>query len=461
LTLNLGARYGVFVPFIEAHNIFSNFDLSTLSVQVATGSHRNVGPNPQYTNVSPRVGFAISLPHNAVLRGGYGISYYPITYQSVLEDPNPPFSFNCGGGSCDPSAVYPVLPLPIPAAQISLTNPVGNLSYNPPGLTPSYYHQMNIMLQKEWGANVINVGWVGSLGRRLLFQDNLNLPEPSTAPLAPGTPIPPFVYAKQLPLAGSIQRSTNLGENSYNSLQASFVRRYSKGLTVNFNYTWAHGLGDGANPSSNNTTGLWTGNARYDSSNTAVDVRHRVALFADYELPFGKTLHGVAGALGKGWQLNTISYWQTGSSFGVSNSVDPQINLPGIGTDRPNRFAKYSLVPAGVIANAAALGTPVQCLGANNTGACFAPQAFGTPGNSPQFSDYGPHQRSVNLSLFKYLAITESTKLQFRAETFNLTNTPNFATPSGAFGSAGFGQISSTAGNQNPRQIQLALKLLF
>jgi hypothetical protein len=252
-----------------------------------------------------------------------------------------------------------------------------------------------------------------------------------------------------------------MGENSYNSLQTSFVRHYQKGLTINFNYTWAHGLGDGGDPSENNTTGLWTGNAHYEYSNNAADIRHRIAFAGSYELPFGKNLRGAAGYLGKGWQLNMIAYWQTGSSWGVSNSVDPQINLPGITTDRPDRYAKYSLIPASVIANAAALGTPVQCVGANHSGACFAPQAFGTAGNTPQFSEYGPHQRSVNLSFFKYFDLVEHAKLQFRAEGFNITNTPNFATPSGAYGSSGFGLISSTAGNQNPRQIQLALKLLF
>jgi hypothetical protein len=160
--------------------------------------------------------------------------------------------------------------------------------------------------------------------------------------------------------------------------------------------------------------------------------------------------------MAKGWQLNSIAFWQTGSAFGVSNGVSPQINLPGVSTDRPDRYAKYSLVPSTVIA-----AGHVQCLGANNTGACFAPQAFGTAGNTRQFSEYGPHQRRVDLSLFKNFDLVEKTKLQFRAEVFNITNTPNFSNPSGAYETSAFGTISSTSANQNPRQIQLALKLMF
>lgn len=456
LTLNLGVRYEVFTPYIEAHNLFSNFDPNTLTVNVATGSHRNVGANTDYGDFSPRFGFAMSLPYDAVLRGGYGISYFPATYQSMIQNPNPPFNFSCGGGSCASYAVFPILPIPTPTSQISTTNPVGGLTYTPSDFKVPYYHQMNLMLQKEWAGNVINVGWVGSLGRRLLFQDNINEPTPSTTPLAPGTPKKPLVYATQLPLVGGIQRNSTIATNNYNSLQATFLRRYRKGLTINLNYTWAHGLGDGVNPSSNNQNGLWTGNPRYDYSNTAVDIRHRIAMSANYELPFGKNLQGFASYVGKGWQLNTISYWQTGSAFGVGNGTNPQINLPNIGSDRPNRYAKYSLVPPSVIA-----ASGVERLGANNTGACFALQAFGTAGNSPEFSDYGPHQRSVNLSMFKYFDLTEKARLQFRAESFNITNTPNFATPSGSYGSPGFGTISSTAGNQNPRQLQLALKVLF
>jgi hypothetical protein len=141
-----------------------------------------------------------------------------------------------------------------------------------------------------------------------------------------------------------------MGENSYHSLQASFVRRYRAGLTVNLNYTLAHGLGDSINPSGNNEPGLWTGNPHYDYGNTAVDIRHRIAFSANYELPFGKNFNGASGYLAKGWQLNMIAFWQTGSAFGISNGVSPQINLPGVSTDRPDRFAKYSFVPTASIA---------------------------------------------------------------------------------------------------------------
>ena len=469
LTLNLGVRYEIFTPFVEAHNLISNFDLSTLSVVVASSSKRSVVSNTDYSDVSPRLGFALSLPQNTVLRGGYGISYYPIQYQSMAENPDPPFSFLCYSGSCVTSVTNPTEPafpvLPVPTfpigSNLSGANLVGGLTYTPPDFKPAFFHQMNLMLQKEFAGNVLNVAWVATMGRRLLFQDNIDWPAPSLTAEAPSTPPAPLVYGTQLPNVGAIQRNSNLGEDNYNSLQVSFVRHYSKGLTINSNYTWAHGLGDATNPSQNNQNGLWTGNAHYDYGNTVMDIRHRIAFAGNYELPFGKNLQGAAGYLGKGWQLNMIAYWQTGSAFGIQNCTHPQINLIYDGCDRPDQYASYSLVPASVIALANSLGTPVQCLGPNNTGACFAPQAFGTAGDARENSEYGPHQRAVNLSMFKNFDLMEKTTLQFRAETFNITNTPNLGTPNGNFGTAGFGTIGGTASNQNPRQIQLALKLLF
>lgn len=455
LTVNAGVRYEVFTPFTEAHNRYANFDPASVSVRVAGPGYETVGIKTDYSNVSPRLGFALSLPYASVLRGGYGISYYPQDIQGQIQNANPPFAFSCGFGSC-PATSFPVLPAPTPADQVSLTNPIGNLNYKTSSFTTGYFQQMNLLLQKEFAGNVVTVGYVGSIGKRLLFQDNINNPAPAQTAQAAGTPAPAKVYAAQLPNVGTITRNSNLAGDNYSSLQATFVRRVSSNLTVNFNYTLAHGLGDAVNPSGSNAPGLYTNNPRYDYSNTAVDIRHRIAFSAVYALPFGRTASGFRALATKGWSVNSIAYWQTGAAFGVTNGVAPQINLPNVSTDRPDRYTSYSRVPASVIA-----GGKVQCLGSNNTGACFAPQAFGTAGNAPEYSEYGPHQRRVDISFFKEIAAPRETHFQFRAEVFNLTNTPNFANPSNAFETAQFGTITSTTPNQNPRQFQLALKLLF
>ena len=89
------------------------------------------------------------------------------------------------------------------------------------------------------------------------------------------------------------------------------------------------------------------------------------------------------------------------------------------------------------------------------------PQAAGTIGNEGRNILTGPANRRLDLSLFKNFSINESMKIQFRVEGFNVTNTANFANPSGALGSAAYGTISSLQSLATPRQIQLALKFLF
>ena len=86
-------------------------------------------------------------------------------------------------------------------------------------------------------------------------------------------------------------------------------------------------------------------------------------------------------------------------------------------------------------------------------------------GNTQRNSLFGPHFRHVDLSLFKTFAITERVGLQFRAESYNISNTPNFylgnGQPGDQFGSSGFGTISQTDPNYTARQYQFALKALF
>jgi hypothetical protein len=86
---------------------------------------------------------------------------------------------------------------------------------------------------------------------------------------------------------------------------------------------------------------------------------------------------------------------------------------------------------------------------------------LGTIGSAARNSVYGPHFRHFDLSLFKTFQLAESLHLQFRAEAYNLTNTPNFNQPSGSLGSTSFGTISSTRTGSTPRQLQFALRFMF
>jgi hypothetical protein len=251
-----------------------------------------------------------------------------------------------------------------------------------------------------------------------------------------------------LPKVTNIQYVDNSGITNYYALQAIFLRSMSHGLMFNANYTWAHGLSNSVQSASatTNAYALITNDPMYDYGNSPIDVRHRIAGSVIYDLPFGKSTSGIRGRIIGGWEAVLMGFWQTGIPFTVVDG-SPAINLPGISSDRPNQI------------KSAALSNPSINKWFDTSQ--FVRQTAGTPGNEASDSVYGPRSRVFNMSLIKDTPIAERLRAQFRAEFFNITNTPNFGLPGNGMTTPSFGVISSTAGNMTPRQMQFALKLLF
>jgi len=495
LTLNLGVRYDVFKPFTEAHNRIANFDLNTLALNIGgTG-----GISTDYKDFAPRIGFAAQLGHGLVLRGGYGISYYPGDTSGAITLYNPPFNnpTNCSpiGGSCPiEGGIQTGFLLTGPPTSPAYVDPsiiyspsAGGLSLNAKDTNyrASYLHQYNLTLQKQFGNNSVSVGYVGSLGRRQLasggpdanmpFADAtgtfsvddsgavthyyaVNCPDPTTCPL---------------PAIANIGKSFNENTSSYGAMQANYEHRFSKGLTANANYTWAHGLNDWSGyESGGNLPGLWRGNSRYDYGNSDLDVRQRFALTLTYDLPFGKSLNGAKGVALKGWSVSSSAYWQTGLPFTVYDDNKPggafgDFN-PGV---RSNVVSGESYYAPGksILAylNASAFSMDQCTTSSVSNSACnFNPSAGPvsttfTLGNERVNQIFGPHQRQVDLSLLKDFPIKESVKMQFRAECYNISNSPNFAQPVHDLSSSTFGQIQYVNFGTFPRVWQFALKVTF
>ena len=512
LTLNYGLRYDIYTPFTEADGRISNFDPATNTLLVPAhelavlntqgvdttgivGSSNTAGLKTTYSNFEPRVGFAASLGHETVLRGGFGIAAFPGNYTSNASLKNAPFngvyapSINGQGcqsnlatqietsstgsstlPSCQASlgqttALAQGIPIPVPQAlnSPSLSLP-DNVALN---FRTSYVEQFNLLLQKQFGQNVITVGYVGSVGRHLpVVINDINVPDPLTAAASLRGPDGRFdtrPTAAILPGLGGVGEYESVGSSSYHSLQTSFQRRYSNGLTVSVNYTYSHSIDDATTLSYEGQEGF--GNAdpfaiqRFETGNSDLDLRHRFVGAVTYELPFGKNFTGAKKVALAGWQANTVLIWNSGSPFtitdnftGFANSV---FNGIGGGPTRPNQIATATLSNPGI-------------------NEWFNPAAFvipplGTIGNTARNSLYGPSFRHFDLSLFKDFTLTERVKLQFRAEAFNLTNTPSYfvandqndAPTTNAVQGAGFGKIVTTNPNYTPRALQFALKLVF
>lgn len=459
LTLNLGLRYDIFTAPNEKDGFFSNLDLDTASLVVSNTG----GVQTNYSNIAPRFGFAYTVKPNFVVRGGYGMTFYANDVQNAFYLQNPPYSFATGTLTSTTPLSAGVVAAP---STVSTTNLSGALWAKPFHYRNAYVEQFNLLLQRDFSGNVVTVGYVGELGRHLNAQiPNYNLPAPGGSATVPKAP-----YASQLPNVNTIQYFGSFAASNYHSLQTSFERRLKHGLTLNANYTWAHTLDDTNNQGTEGDGGYGLQPLKintYDYGNSTLDVRHRIAVTANYAIPFHGANRFSKWLLGD-WQVNSLVFWQTGSPFAITSAVTQNglayINLPTVTSDRPDRIGNPFL------------SNPSPTKGFLNP-AAFARQAIGTAGDAGRNIMHGPHQRRADLSLFKTFSLHDSLALQFRAECFNLSNTPNFAQPGGtitsysatpdangryvATNAGNFGVSTSTAAGSAARQFQFAAKITF
>ena len=465
LTLNLGLRYDVYTKPNEKNGNNANFNVATLSIiESATGGLQNT-----YHDFSPRFGFDATIAPGTVLRGGFGLTFFPGDSNNSLVLNVPPFGFNSGtvfhAGPLSTSGIGPVTVQPITTLSGGLTSK--NLRQ-----TDSYLEQFNLLLQKEYRGTVFTAGYVAELGRHIVDSSpNIDLPDPQIP--GPTGAASPLRYAAQLPAVNTIDVFGNFGASSYNSAQFSVERRIAHGLTANVNYTYAHGLddilqvfsGDGLG---SNGFGLQPFNVgKADYGNSPLDIKHRFAGFFSYDLPFGKAGSPLYKAFAGGFRLNGLGFWQYGAPFTVTDTTTQanglaRINLTTITADKPNVVAPYN--------------TGGSLTRFFNTSA-FAGQTIGTPGNEARNQLFGPHLRRGDLSLFKTVPVREGVKLELRAECFNFTNTPNFAQPNAVISgygpstgaqptgvptvANGFGSITQTAFGYSGRQFQFAGRFNF
>ena len=447
LTLNLGLRYDIFTPFTEADGEISNLDINTLQFLIPgqNGTGDSAGVKTDYGNLAPRIGFAATVREGTVVRGGYGLSFFPSSMASNAVLRNTPFTFTAASTSAAASGGLPnvffATPLPTPVSGTPTV--AGTIAAVDTNLKSSYLHQYNVMLEQQvWGSSV-TVGYVGSRGYRLW----MGVPNLNYAPAGPGAVNPRRYFAAQAPNLTTLGLLRSAGRQDYNALQLAFARRSRGGLTLSTNYTLAKGMSDVTQPGGGGAQQAYGVDPNriheLEWSASDIDIRHRYAFLLNYELPFGRTSTGAVKHLIGDWQVNMLAYWQSGVPFTVFNATAR--SNTGAGVDRPNQ----------------------TCSGRSNDPtilqwfetSCFVGQEINTIGNSGRNNLYGPPQRRMDMSLFKDVVVG-SQRLQLRLEVFNVTNTPSFAVPDGGLGSATFGRITSTANNV-ARQFQFAAKFLF
>ncbi len=556
LTINLGLRYDYYQPYAEAGDQQANFvvtgplglgtgsavyqlpskmqsvDLGTNFLNTMAANNVTVQyvsnnrlANAQKTNFAPRVGFAYQPYHNTVIRSGFGIFYgglmaegntnlgsnFPFFNQasfspySCVQDNCPSLSTPSDGTGGSSVVVSPGITVESGITpQIAAGGLVNSISYpsfhaTDVNIKTPYTVSYSLSVQQSINNNLsATISYIGNFARHLSLYGS-----PNTAPglFRPGTNTQPY---NPFPTLGGIGQIHYAGVSTYNSLQAKLEKRYTNGLSFLATYTWSHALDD-ASDAGGNFGAVGDRNLALipfidEFTNSSFDVRHRVTVNANYELPFGKGKRfvnkggWVDEAIG-GWSSSLTYAGQTGTPFSVSPNIstaagggarayivrdpykgggapdpsNPDITCPAQVKNKTNWFNPCALanpVPGELISDAShpigyknSDGSVVSIPGPVRDEATAIKLLGGQQNNI-----YGPGYYQVNMSLFKSFPVWREQNLQFRADGFNVLNHPSLGTPNGSNNNNG-GLISGPkffqSNTPDSRFFQLSLKYNF
>ncbi|MFT4113140.1 carboxypeptidase regulatory-like domain-containing protein [Silvibacterium sp.] len=455
----------------------------------------------QKLNFSPRIGFAYTATPKLVLRGGYGIFFGGL--ESVGASPNPsynyPFAFSsnftspaCSNGACSTDGI---------SLDTGFANAIaaGLQNYlSTPGLvggqlqtkTP-YTEQFNFTTQYAFTRTMtLTTAYVGNVSRHLQAITDQNAPFGLVGPSDSSQAIRPFSSF------GGAQYDLYEGVGSYNSLQVSLEKHLSRGLQFLAAYTYSHALDDTGTPLDGGTNIYRNANLYSIGSeftNSDWDVRHRFTLSGNYALPFGQGQRflnhgGIVNQIVGGWSADVAFYALTGNPFTVTpdNTAavgantrrailtgDPFATGGAASASNPGTSCATSTKSVANWYNPCAFANPLSGTLIANTQTTANPT--GTPITNPTLAEaylggarnqiYGPGYQRANMSFFKNFPTIREQYLQFRADVFNVFNTPAFGQPSVETNASSGGEITSTRslGNftPNPRFFQLAAKYYF
>jgi hypothetical protein len=473
LTVTYGIRWDYNPPPTEANgNLYAISEITNLATATLLPKGSSLW-HPDWKNFAPRLGISYLLrqnpEHSTILRIGVGqfndigtstagfldagFGWYPY---SILNLP-------CYYGS-GPACNGPV-PYSGPKPPFVFTQPYPEMRVFDPQLKLPYSLQWNVALEQTLSHNqTVRLTYLGSAGRRLLWDDLVNNPSP---------------------IFSGLVLTKNTGYSNYDALQFQFQRRLSHGLQALVSYSWSHSLDtNSSDVSYGGAAGIPTTlvNVRQNYGDSDFDIRHTFSAAVTYNIPRNLTQNRLVKTLLRDWSVDSVTSARTGTPFNVL--YDPA--TPGAFTGPAGQF---DLRPDQVS------GQPVWISDPNAPGGTkLNPAAFRVPPVIGQGSEARNNIRGfplveVDLAVRRQFRLTEGMNLQFRAEGFNVINHPNLGNPfnnigtcsigipctpiygwgtsqamlnqslggNGIYGTA-FGSLYQVGG---PRSLQLSLKLQF
>ena len=468
LTLSLGARYTLNFPSTEKNNQAAIFNLNTQQLDFP-----HTARELECCNFGPRAGLAYRIGDSLVIRSGYGLVWFEQTgITSPFTLPQFPFVQTVGQQSQD--NINPAFLLSSgPSVQVSTPNPDSGLGQGVFGVDRNvgsgYSQQWNFTIQKTFGRNLnLEVGYLGSKNTHLgLPESNLNqLPASYLALGSALTARVPNPYVGQIPASSSLGQPTvaqqqllrayprftnvalfrdNVGDSEYEAAQVKLEKRVSRGLTFTFAYTFSK-LIDTASTYFSQT--IFTGptlttigaadafNRGLERDVSSGDIPRVFSAGWTYQLP---RIWKIAG-----WEIAGLVRVQAGDTVPVTQATN-NLSAFGYAVQRPNRLRDPNVFQD------------------RSASAYFDKTAFTAAGqyaigNSSRNPVRGPGLQNADLMIGNTFRLTERMQVEFRAEAFNISNTPPLNDPNGSFGSPAFGTITSAG---NPRDFEFAAKLRF
>jgi outer membrane receptor protein involved in Fe transport len=470
LTFNYGLRWDYYGVIGEQKNRFSNFDTATASLVIP----KQLYPR-DLNNFSPRISFAYDVfgRGRTIVRAGFGVFYDAFSQDFFVGQL--PFNTSNAGVGYNGTGVAPILFSSSPVATLEPgvrvfpadTFTASDVSTVDQKVRTPYYENFNLNVQQQLTQYAaFDIGYVGSVGRKLFRTLDINEANPATGL----HPFPNNTIINQLETTSS---------SNYNSLQTSLKLNVGKSLNATFNYTWSHSIDDASDgqeyvPNASQPDNSFNTRANRASSN--FDTRNRFTGYLTYNFPNSRSMPH----LGSGWSINSVITHSTGQPFTVNYLFEGDFNGGGEFYGLPdlvgNPFAGTS-TPFQYL-NLAAFAAPCNYTG----GACDGGQHFG---NLRRNFFNGPAYTDVDLTLAKSTHLTDRLEMQLRVDAFNILNHPNFSnpllpsfgvdfaanglTPEGGRG-IGFLPITATPdvgpgnpflGGGGPRNLQLGIRFSF
>ncbi len=462
LTVNYGARFERYPFATRDHRGGERYDPATDIVLIGGlgGVPEDTGVKVPRLQVAPRLGIAYRITEKTVIRTGYGISIDPDSFRYMRDSYPATISSQFAGASSLQAAgslrtgIPAIVGPDLSQGRIPLPRTVGTVTW-PAEYRRGYFQSFNFTIQRDIGAGLnLQTGFVGTRAIRQTARPNINHG-------VPGGGTNGRVLAQRWGRTADITMYTPFSTSNYNSWQSQLTRRFAGGGVFGVSYTWSKAISFADNNDSGLTWNLpemWKRNR----APAGFDRTHNLQIYGVYALPVGKGQKfgrsGVSSWIAGNWQVNGLFSALTGTPFTVG-SAGTSLDAPG------NTQTADQVLPE------------VKILGAVGRGnSYFDPKAFAPVtavrfGNSGRNILRGPGLKNLDASIFRDFPLRERFKLQFRAEAFNVSNTPAFNNPGATASSPtrnvdgsiralnGYTEIASAQATE--RQFRFALKLIF